>query len=480
MSLNPSRYQKVRIAHWNRVAAVKSRKQSASAFYHRLIQRYYQLFIPRELRVLEIGCGQGDLLAAVSPAFGVGLDFSEKMIEAARKKHPKLHFILADAHEIPIHTHFDVIILSDLVNDLWDAQVIFEGLRPLCHPGTRIVINFYNNIWRMPLAGVNKLGLGADLLEQNWFSPNDVNNLLRLAGFEIINQRNKILFPLNVSWIQKFFNRYLANFVPFKWFALTNITIARPQLPALLAEKETRNSPKVSVVVAARNEAGHIDSIFRHIRQLGGGTELIFVEGHSTDNTYETIQETMDRYPALDCRLFRQSGKGKGDAVRLGFEKATGDILMILDADLTVPPEDLTRFYDALATGKGEFINGVRLVYPMEDEAMRFFNILGNKFFSFAFSWLLEQPIKDTLCGTKVMWKKDYDMLAANRSYFGDFDPFGDFDLLFGAAKLNLKIVEVPVRYRARHYGETNIDRWRHGWMLLRMVVFAARRMKFV
>jgi glycosyltransferase involved in cell wall biosynthesis len=166
--------------------------------------------------------------------------------------------------------------------------------------------------------------------------------------------------------------------------------------------------------------------------------------------------------------------------VRLGFQHAQGDILMILDADLTVPPEDLPRFYNALYKGRAEFINGVRLVYPMEKEAMRFLNLLGNKFFSLVFSWLLGQPIKDTLCGTKALWKTDYERIAANRSYFGDFDPFGDFDLLFGAAKLNLKIIEVPIRYRERTYGTTNISRWKHGWLLLRMVFFALRRIKFV
>jgi len=176
----------------------------------------------------------------------------------------------------------------------------------------------------------------------------------------------------------------------------------------------------------------------------------------------------------------KQAGTGKGDAVRAGFAAATGDMLMILDADMTVAPEDLPRFYEAMVTAKGEFINGVRLVYPMEGRAMRFFNILGNKFFAAAFSWLLGQPIRDTLCGSKVMWRRDYQRLAANRAYFGDFDPFGDFDLLFGVAKLNLKIVEMPVRYYSRRYGDTNISRWRHGLLLLRMVVFASRRIKFV
>ncbi|NTW99908.1 MAG: glycosyltransferase family 2 protein, partial [Geobacteraceae bacterium] len=229
-----------------------------------------------------------------------------------------------------------------------------------------------------------------------------------------------------------------------------------------------------------RNEAGNIERIVSQLPQLGGETEIIFVEGGSTDDTFKTIEAEIFCRPELKCSLYRQKGSGKGDAVRLGFEHASGDILMILDADLTVAPQDLTKFYRALADGLGEFINGVRLVYPMQGKAMRFFNLLGNKFFSLAFSWLLGQPVKDTLCGTKALWKRDYEKIARNRDYFGDFDPFGDFDLLFGAVRLNLKIVDLPVRYGERTYGTTNIDRWSHGWLLLRMVLFAARRLKFI
>jgi glycosyltransferase involved in cell wall biosynthesis len=234
------------------------------------------------------------------------------------------------------------------------------------------------------------------------------------------------------------------------------------------------------VIVPARNEAGNIAQIFERMPRMGSETEIVFVEGHSKDDTYATIEREIARHPEWRCQLLRQSGKGKADAVRLGFAQASGDVLMILDADLTMPPEDLPRYYDALVTGKAEFVNGVRLVYPMEEEAMRLLNLFGNKFFSVAFSWMIGQPIKDTLCGTKVLWRSDYDLIAANRAYFGDFDPFGDFDLIFGAARLNLKIVDLPIRYRERTYGTTNIDRWRHGWLLLRMVRFAARRMKFV
>ncbi len=401
------------------------------------------------------------------------------MTRQARTKHPHLYFVQADVHDVPFRLKFDVIILSDLINDLWDVQRFFEQLRKMCHTRTRIVLNFYNNLWRIPLSIIRQLGLGANVLEQNWLSPNDVINLLKLSGFEIIKSHPHILLPLRIPLLASSLNRYVVHIPPFSWFALSNFMVAGLE-PSRKRQTETEKESSVSVIIPARNEAGNIKKIFERVPNLGKSTELVFVEGLSRDNTYEVIKQTMVKFPEKRCKLLHQTGKGKGDAVRLGFEKAAGDVLMILDADMTVPPEDLIRFFNALVSGKGEFINGVRLVYPLEDQSMRFMNILGNKFFSLAFSWLLGQPIKDTLCGTKVLWKDDYESIAKNRSYFGEFDPFGDFDLLFGATKLNLKFVEIPIRYRTRFYGGTNISRWSHGWLLLKMVLFAAKKIKFI
>ncbi len=472
------RYQKERRLHWNQVSPKKTNTKRPGAFYHKLLQHYYGFLIPPGLRVLELGCGHGDLLVSLKPSLGIGLDFSEEMIRQASKKNPHLHFVNADVHDMPIRETFDVIILSDLVNDLWDVQRVFEILRNLSHPGTRLVLNFFNHLWRLPLSLVKRLGLGAEVLEQNWFSPHDICNLLKLSGFEVIHHRPAVLLPLKIPVLSMFFNRYLVNFPPFTWLALASIVIARPD-PSR-DKTNLRESASVSVIIPARNEAGNIEAILRKVPELGRQTELIFVEGHSHDNTFETIKQVLERFPDRKCKLLQQTGTGKGDAVRLGFDEAEGDILMILDADMTVPPEDLARFYNAIVGGRGEFINGVRLVYPLENQSMRLFNMFGNKFFSLAFSWLLGQPIKDSLCGTKVLWKRDYESIEKNRQYFGNFDPFGDFDLLFGAAKLNLKILEMPIRYRVRTYGSTNIDRWRHGWLLLKMVIFAASRIKFV
>ncbi len=281
--------------------------------------------------------------------------------------------------------------------------------------------------------------------------------------------------PAAIPLLAGLCNRFLVHLPILRHLATYNALIARP-----MALPRPAN-PSLSVVVPARNEAGNIEDAIRRIPDLGAFTELIFIEGGSIDNTWEVMEEMQRKYEGKRrIRIARQPGKGKNDAVKLGFSLAEGDLLTIVDADLTMPPEELPKFYEAVVDGKCEFANGSRLVYPMENEAMRFFNILGNHFFALAFSWLLGQRLKDTLCGTKMLSRKAYASLDANRGYFGDFDPFGDFDLLFGAAKLQLKIRDIPIHYKARVYGDTNISCWRHGMILLRMTFFALRKLKFV
>jgi ubiquinone/menaquinone biosynthesis C-methylase UbiE len=466
-------YQQQRITHWDKVAQQGSKSLNLGNTYHRHLSRVFRFLIPKGQRILEIGCGKGDLLAALEPSEGVGVDFSAEMIRRAVQSHPNLQFIHADAHDLSmLDQQYDVIILSDIVNDLWDVQLVLEQVRRLSGPHTHLILNYYSHLWEFSLSLAQKLRLATPRLEQNWLTNEDVTNLLHLSGFDVIRGWQEFLFPLPIPLIEPFCNHFLARIWPFKELALCNFIIARP---ADLHKKQSA----VTVVVPARNEAGNILSIFERMPKMGSRGELIFVEGHSKDDTGAVIEREIARHPEWACQFLRQTGEGKADAVRLGFQHATGDILMILDADLTVPPEDLPRFFQALVSGKGEFINGVRLVYPMEREAMRFANLLGNKVFSLLFSWLIGQPIKDTLCGTKVLWRADYEKIAANRSYFGDFDPFGDFDLIFGAAKLGLKITDLPIRYRERTYGTTNIQRWKHGWLLLKMVWFAAIRLKF-
>jgi SAM-dependent methyltransferase len=452
-------------------AQAAEREQASNRFYHKLLERYYRFLIPPGLRVLEVGCGFGNLLAAVQPSRGVGVDFSEKTVARAREKHPNLEFHIAPAGEFNTGEKFDYIILSDLANDLSDVQATLEWARQFATPRTRIVLNIFNNVWRPMLNALERLGLKSPTLLQNWLSSSDMRNLLHLAGWEIVKQETHILCPAGIPLVAEFLNRWVAPLFPSLCLSVFQVARLKPA---------SAEQYSCSVVIPARNEAGNIEAAVLRTPEMGKGTEIIFIEGHSKDNTWDEIQRVKAAYPQRNIKILKQTTKGKGGAVREAFAVATGDILFILDADLTMPPEQLPKFYEAARSGAADFVNGVRLIYPMEEEAMQFLNMLANHTFGILFSWLLGQSIKDTLCGTKVLFRKDYDEIARNRSYFGDFDPFGDFDLLFGAAKLNLRILDLPIRYKARTYGETNIHRWSHGWLLLRMVLFAARRIKFI
>ena len=440
--------------------------------YRALLAHYYNLLIPPDASVLEIGCGAGDLLARLRARRKVGVDVSPRQIEAARAHVPDGEFAVQAGELLELGETFDVIIISDTLNLAADVQRLLERLHTVSHADTRLLVNFQNTLWRPLLSFARVLRLKAPQPQNSWLASSDVLNLLALAGWSPVAGHGRILVPFRALGIGTFINRWLAPLM--QWFCLTVFMIAR----------RAQNGPgrplTVSVVIPARNESGNIAAAIARTVELGAGTEFIFVEGHSRDDTWAEIQRVAAANPQRKIKIMQQAGKGKGDAVRMGFAAATGDVLMILDADLTMPPEELPKFYDVIASGRAEFANGVRLVYPMDEKAMQFLNLCANKAFGLIFTWLLGQPVKDTLCGTKVLTRAHYERVAANRAYFGDFDPFGDFDLLFGAAKLNLKIADVPIRYRERTYGTTNIQRWRHGVLLLRMVMFAARKLKFV
>ncbi len=447
---------------------------AAARGYRQLLAHYYNLLIPADSRVLEIGCGQGDLLARLKAREVTGIDISSTQIDAARRRMPQGHFSVQAGEELDLKGPFDVIIVSDTLNYAADVQGLLERLHTVATPETRLLLNFQSNLWRPLLALGRSLGIGRAAPQSSWLADEDVWNMLALADWSLIRTDHRLLCPFRLGGVEALFNRWLAPLLP--WFCLTVFLVARPAQSA----KHARRRLSVSIIIPARNEAGNIQAAVERTPELGAGTEIIFVEGHSRDHTWAEIERVHREFPERRIKILRQTGKGKGNAVREGFAAATGDILFILDADLTMPPEELPKFYDVLATGHAEFANGCRLVYPMETKAMQFLNLCANKAFGIIFTWLLGQPVKDTLCGTKVLTRAHYEKVAAGRSYFGNFDPFGDFDLLFGAAKLNLKIADVPIRYRERTYGTTNIQRWRHGWLLLRMVGFAARKLKFV
>jgi SAM-dependent methyltransferase len=486
-----SKQEKVR--HYDGLADERHAWCARNAYYYESLNSLIASIVPRGNAVLELGCGTGELLAALHPSRGVGIDFSSRMIDVASRTHAhleRLDFRVEDIEELETRECFDYVVMSDTIGELTDSWKAIRNLHQVTNSDSRVVITYFNALWEPVLKVGEAAGWKMPQDFQNWLSLEDIRNLLYLNGFEPVRYGYEFLLPKHVPILSNLVNRYLARIPLIERLSLVTYVVARPVEQPTIPDPE----PKVSVVIPCRNEKGNIRPALERMPDMGSATEILFVDGNSNDGTVDEIEAVIkESGEKWDISLIHQvppgsddgagHGKmlklGKGDAVRKGFAAAKGDILMILDADLTVPPEDLVKFYTALVEGKGEFINGTRLVYPMEEDAMRFLNKLANKFFGVLFTWLLGQRVKDTLCGTKVLTRRDYERISAGRAYFGDFDPFGDFDLLFGAARLDMKIVEVPIRYRQRTYGDIKIERFRHGLQLLRMCWIALKKLKF-
>jgi hypothetical protein len=401
------------------------------------------------------------------------VDHSARIIEVARTTHPDLEFHVSDAVSfVPREGEkFDYIVLSNLVGDLVDVQRAFAKVRQICSSETRVIITLFSYLWQPAATIAELLGLKARLDPQNWLTPAQIINLFELAGLDVVTWGRHLLMPVPVPVVSSFANRVLGPLPLINNLCLNQYFIAR-------RVRRDEREFSVSVIVPCKEERGNVAETVRSIPRMGTGTEVIFVDGHSVDGTPEEVRRCEHMNPDLDrVTVVTQDGRGKADAVRKGFAMATGEILMILDADNTVRGEELPKFYDSLVRGQGEFINGSRLVFPMEKQAMRHLNLLANHFFGLVFSWVLGQRISDTLCGTKVLTRENWKAIERQRGSFG-VDPFGDFDLLFGAAKADLKIREIPIRYRAREYGEIKIQRFRNGLELMWMVVRGFRVLK--
>ncbi len=476
------------IAHFDRIAPERPGWYRRNRMYGDQIVEICRPFLNPDSRVLELGCSTGDLLNQLQPGYGVGVDISPRSIEIARAQYPHLHFVVADAEHLPegaeFDHSFDVIVMSDLVGYVEDIQGMLERLKPLTHPATRIIITHWNWLWRPILSIAEGLHLKApDLnVRHNWISPVSLSEFLRLANYDVVQVSSGLLFPYDIPVFTPTVNS-LSHAPLIKRLALLRAVVARP------GRAPTSDRPRsVTVVTPTRNDVGNIEAAVTRTPNMGSHTELLFVDGNSTDGTVEKIREMIAAHPERDIKLLSQEAdptttppnmmlqRGRGDAVRKGLAAAQGDILIVLDGDLTIPPEELPRFYDALVTGKGEFINGTRLIYPSQTDLVPYLKKIGSATISLWFSWVLNQQISDVLCSTKALWKADYQKIEASRDYFGDFDPYGDFDLLFGAARLRLKMIELPIHAGARTYGESKA---RLLWpVLTRMAAFAFARFK--
>jgi hypothetical protein len=463
----PAALAELRAARRERQAALAPRRDSwihANRYFYNRLKRVLQFIVEPRKRVLEIRCETGDLLASVLPSYGVGVEISEAMVECARQKHANLNFVTSDPETLELNEKFDYILFNHIF-DTVDILQAFERIKGHCTPETRVVVVNYNQLWEPILKLASRIGLRSRFVEPNWVSENDIRGFLNLAGLRPVRKHRLILFPKWVPGFSEVMNGPLARMPGLRRLCLMQIMVARP-----LGEAKRERDVTVSVVVPCRNEVANVRQAVERIPEMGRHTEIIFCDDKSTDGTAEEVRRLQRRYPEKDLRLMEGPGICKAENVWTGFRAARGEVLMILDADLTVMPEELPMFLRALLSSRGDFVNGSRLVYPMPDLAMKVSNIIGNKFFGLLFSILLDQRIKDTLCGTKVLWRKDWLRLEPFLGSWGIKDLWGDYELLFGASKLHLEIVEVPVHYQERIHGVTKMTKvFSNGLRMLRI-----------
>lgn len=452
----------------------RERDVRRAAYYYGHLKRLLQFIVEPGRRVLQLHCDIGHLLDATQPARGLGLHSSEGHLDIARKRYPHLEFRNADAHSFSLDESFDYVLMVNAIGDIVDVEAALQRVRSTMTKDSRLVIVFTNYLWQPVFKLAERLGLKSRQPALNWFSLEDVRNLLGLTGYEAVKEFHSLLLPVRVPLLSWFLNRVVARIPPFHKLCYVKALVAR----VVEAEPQPERF-SVSVIIPCKNEAGNVEAAVERIPGMGRHTEIIFCDDKSTDGTADKVREMQRKYPDKDIKLVQGPGISKSFNVWTGFDAAQGDILMILDADLTTIPEELPYFYAAIAEGRGEFINGSRMVYPMAEDAMKPLNVLGNKMFSMAFSYLLGQSIKDTLCGTKVMWRRDYQRMKAFRDTWGVTDRWGDYELIFSAARLNLKILDLPVHYLERVYGETKMTkRFRNAAVMARMCLAALFRLR--
>ena len=443
--------------------------------------RFLKEIIPEKSNILELGCGNGHLLSSLKPNYGLGVDFSKKLVKEAKARYRGLNFIEADIENLPSSLDnkikFDFIIICDTIGYLEDITKTLDNLHKYLNEDTRLIISYYSPLWLPFLNLATLFKLKMSNINSTLLGTSDVFNFLESSQYQTVRIDRKILIPFSLFGLERIINRYIAPLPLFSSICLRHYNISRS---LKVIDKSQKKS--ASIIIPCKNERGNIGNAIKRIPKFADKMEVIFVEGNSSDGTWEEIKKVIkeNKKNKIDIKAFKQPAKGKADAVFHAFELASNDILIILDGDLTVAPESLEKFWKKISSGEAEYINGSRLIYPMDNNAMRFLNYIANKIFSILFSWLLGQRFTDTLCGTKVLSKRNYLKAKSKNKDLGNFDPFGDFFIIFGASRLCLKITEVPIRYKARVYGETQISRFSHGLLLIKMLIYAFLKIKAI
>jgi ubiquinone/menaquinone biosynthesis C-methylase UbiE len=457
-------------AHFDALADRYLDLKKLNAFYNDYLIRWTKALVPPRRRVLDIGCGRGDVLAAVRPTVGLGLDLSPTMVRRAAADHGHgtsgLQFIEQAVEEFQGDGTFDAALLTNTLEYAYDIGAILDRARAALRDNGRLLITTANPVWSPIFKAASKVGMRIPECDRLWVTNEDLDNLLKLHGFEVVDKRMDLVLPKPVPGLGDALNWAVSRTPVMRYLGSTQLIAAR-KLP------EKARAYSVSAIVPCYNEAGNVERCVREMVKLGSRTELIIVDDGSKDGTAALVNPALRS--DIDVKVVSYSPNvGKGNAVQRGFERATGDILMILDADLTTHPEELGPLYEAMSTGRAEFVNCTRFVYPMDGQAMKFANYVGNKVFTIAVSLVMDRRVSDTLCGTKAMFRTDYEHFTMGR------DPWGDYDFLFGAAQLRLAVCELPVHYRDRLAGVSKMNSMKHAKNLVRMCLHGFRQVQIL
>ncbi len=358
---------------------------------------------------------------------------------------------------------YKTIILTDLFEVSTDILELLSMVNKLLGKDGIIVICSINQKWNRILNLFERLNLKDGNQKRLFINSTIVLNIAKVTGLEFVTQRNKQIFPFRMLGLGSLINNILEIlFFPFS-FGI--------RIYSILNQQEKFNEEKKyskSIIIPAKNEEKNLKPLLNQIPELEEDHEIILAIGDSEDKTYEVAKEIKEaRCWPFEVKVIKQTGKGKANAVWEAVEEASKEVIIILDADISVNPETIVQFNSVIDTGKASFVNGTRLIYGMESGAMRIVNNLGNRIFQYIVSIIIGQKITDSLCGTKVFFRKDFNKIKLWKELVQMKDPFGDFDMIFTAGYFGLKILEIPVRYQARVYGVTQIKRFRDGYKLI-------------
>ena len=456
-------WKKKIVVYYNEVSDKFDFYERFNAYFYRYRRKILRRIIPPHKKILDIGCGGGDNLANLTPSRGLGLDISSHMVHLAKSRHPELEFICKDIDTYsPEEGDWEYLLAINLLLEVPDINLTLNRIHHIMSEETRLVILNHSANWEFLFRIYTFFQKWNKRINQNWLNRRDYENLFNNCGFQVIKKTKALLVPINIPILSNIIN-WLFHQIPFiRRFGLLDIYTLKKRIP-----RERLPDFSVSVIVPCKNESENIPAIIPRMPGMGRFTEIVFVDDLSTDDTHKCMQEQKEKFPDVPVKIVDGSGLGKGAACRKGFEAATGDILMILDADLTVPPEVLPDFFEIIQAGHAEFVNGSRQVYQLEEDSMRMANCIGNGFFAYLFSFLMGFRVNDTLCGTKVFFRKHYPLILESREFFATNDVWGDFDLLFAASRHNLMYTEHPVHYFPRTYGETKMGRRLHNAQIM-------------